>query len=177
MIKKLFVILAVIILIGVFFVFRNYKPAENEQVSNEQNSLAQDYKNATYEIEGEKIQLQNGASQNDSTTTSFFGNEAEGDLDGNGTTDVAFLLAQDGGGSGIFYYIVVALKTNSGYQGTNAVFLGDRIAPQTTEIHGNELVVNYAERRADEPMTAEPSVGVSKYLKVSDGRLSEITKQ
>ncbi|MDP3207563.1 MAG: hypothetical protein Q8M65_00300 [Rhodoglobus sp.] len=108
-------------------------------------------------------------------TTRFFGNEAKGDLNGDGNEDIAFLLTQDGGGSGTFFYVVVALRTDDGYTGTNAVLLGDRIAPQTTEIHGTELIVNYAERAPDEPMTTPPSIGVSKYLKVVDGELVETT--
>ena len=46
--------------------------------------------------------------------------------------------------------------------------LGDRIAPQTTEVsrnprHKNVIVVNYGDRRPDEPMTGQPSVGKSVY--------------
>ena len=49
--------------------------------------------------------------------------------------------------------------------------LGDRIAPQTTLVsrnprHKNVIVVNYGDRRPDEPMTAQPSVGKSVYLKL-----------
>jgi hypothetical protein len=101
-------------------------------------------------------------------------NEIKADLNGDGLEDVAFLLTQDGGGSGTFYYVVVALKAGTGYKGTNAIFLGDRIAPQKTEIHNGELVVNCAERRPSEPMTVQPSVGVAKYLKIKDDRLVEV---
>ncbi len=96
----------------------------------------------------------------------YFGNEAVGDLNGDGVPDVAFIFTQSGGGSGTFYYVVAALKEVQGYQGTNAVLLGDRIAPQTTEIKDGQLIVNYADRKPNEPMTAQPSVGVSKYLRV-----------
>jgi len=139
------------------------------------------YKNISYEVEGRTITLINGSAESEAApgsasklTTHYFGNEVMADLNGDGLQDVAFLLTQSGGGSGIFYYVVAALKTNDGYAGTNAILLGDRIAPQTTEFREGELIVNYAERRPNEPMTAQPSVGVSKYLKVSDGRLIEI---
>lgn len=137
---------------------------------------------ASYEIEGQVVTLVGGLAEVEAApgsaskiTTRVFGNEATGDLNGDGKEDIAFLLTQDGGGSGTFFYVVVALKTDDGYAGTNAVFLGDRIAPQTTEIHGAELIVNYAERAPGEPMTAQPSVGVSKYLEVVDGELVETT--
>ncbi|MDP2328133.1 MAG: hypothetical protein Q8M79_08610 [Dehalococcoidia bacterium] len=134
----------------------------------------------SYEIEGQVVTLVGGVAEVEAApgsalkiTTRVFGNEAMGDLNGDGKEDIAFLLTQDGGGSGTFFYAVVALKTADGYTGTNAVLIGDRIAPQTTEIHGTELIVNYADRAPGEPMTTPPSIGVSKYLKVVDGKLVE----
>ena len=146
-------------------------------------SASADYKNIAYQIEGRNVTLVNGASQVPAApgsaskiTTRYFGNDAVGDLNGDGTNDVAFLLTQDPGGSGTFYYVVVALKTQNGYLGTNAILLGDRIAPQSTEINDGKLIVNYAGRKPEEPMTAQPSVGVSKYFIVQDGTLREIAK-
>lgn len=140
--------------------------------------ISTDYKNGTYIIEGEPTTLIHGVSRvpaapgsASQVITTYFGNEATGDLNGDGVPDVAFLLTQNSGGSGTFYYVVVALKTPQGYQGTNAVLLGDRIAPQTTEIQDGELIVNYADRDPSEPMTARPSVGVSKHLLVEHGSL------
>jgi len=126
------------------------------------------YKNITYEVEGQTVTLEN--------KTHYFGNEAFGDLNGDGKEDIAFLLTQSPGGSGTFFYVAVALKITDGWQGTNAVFLGDRIAPQTTEIRDGEIIVNYAERKLNEPMTTPPSVGVSKYLKIVNNRLVEVAK-
>ena len=140
-----------------------------------------DYKNATYVIEGQPVTLVNGSStvpaapgSASNTVTTYFGNEAAGDLNNDGVPDEAFLLTQNGGGSGTFYYVVAALKTAAGYQGTNAILLGDRIAPQTTQIEDGQIVVNYADRGPSEPMTAQPSIGVSKYLQVASGTLAEI---
>ncbi|MDA0302560.1 MAG: hypothetical protein O2822_08540, partial [Chloroflexi bacterium] len=107
------------------------------------------------------------------STTRVFGNQATGDLDGDGQADVAFVLTQSPGGSGTFFYAAAALRTATGSRGTNAVLLGDRIAPQTTRIVDGLIEVNYAERKAGEPMTAQPSVGVTKRLRVVDGKLVE----
>ena len=131
------------------------------------NTIA-DYKAATFTIDGKSLTIN---SSTDGLT--YFGNEATGDLNGDGDEDVAFLVTQSPGGSGTFYYVVVALKTPTGYAGTNAVLLGDRIAPQTLQIKKGELVVNYADRALTDPMTTKPSIGVSKYLHVVDGKLVE----
>ncbi len=138
---------------------------------------------ATYSIEGVSVSLVKGMAEGElapgsssKITTRYFGNEVRGDFNGDGKEDVVFLLTQDMGGSGTFYYVAVALHGDKGYRGTNAVLLGDRIAPQTTEWRDGQIIVNYAVRNADEPMTARPSVGVSKYLMVSNDTLVEAKK-
>jgi hypothetical protein len=143
------------------------------------NESGRDYKNATYTIEGQPVTLTNGVSETAAApgsaskiTTRYFGNEAKGDLNGDGIADIAFLITQTGGGSGTFYYAVAALQgSDGGYRGTNAILLGDRIAPQTTEIRDGQLIVNYADRKPGEPMTSSSSVGVSKTLSVAQGQL------
>jgi hypothetical protein len=107
-------------------------------------------------------------------TTRYFGNEATGDLNGDGLEDMGFLVTQSGGGSGTFYYAVAILQRKTGNEGTNAVLLGDRIAPQSTELRNGELIVNFADRRPGEAMTTPPSVGVSRRLKVENATLVEI---
>lgn len=142
-------------------------------------------KNATFVIEGTEVTLTDGISEietpesSTAIVTEYFGNTAEGDLTGDSKADVAFLVTQDPGGSGFFYYVVVAIKTETGYKTTNAFYVGDRIAPQSTEIHSDsrELHVNYADRRDDEPMTALPSQGKVLLLKVTpDGVLEGLMK-
>jgi hypothetical protein len=144
-----------------------------------QQTSPPDYKNITYVIEEKPVTLVNGHAQvantpdsSSKTVTDYFGNLAKGDLNGDTIPDLAFLITQNGGGSGTFFYVVAALQTpDGGYQGTNAILLGDRIAPQTTEISNGQIIVNYADRKEGEPYSASPSVGVSKYLKVNGTRL------
>lgn len=142
-----------------------------------QKSVVADYRNATYIIEGKFITLINGHAEESASpdsavkiVTDYFGNEVEFDFDGDGRKDVAFLLTQQTGGSGTFYYVVAALNTPSGYVGSHAVLLGDRIAPQTTELsrnpsHKNVIVVNYADRAPGESFAVRPSMGKSMWLK------------
>ena len=142
-----------------------------------------DYKNATYLIEGSFVSLTDGIFEMEAApgsaskiTTRYFGNEAIGDLNKDSKNDVAFLLSQTAGGNGTFFYLVVALQTASGTEGTNAIFLGDRIAPQNSVIENGRITVNYADRNPGEPFTTQPSLGVSKYFKVENNILIEVQK-
>ena len=138
------------------------------------------YKDITIEIDGTSVKLVNGLAEIDSDSGSatkisirYFGNEAFGDLNGDGKEDIAYLITVDGGGSGTFFNVVAALQTKTGYEGTNVVYLGARIAPQSTSISAGEILVNFADRKSGEPFTSQPSIGVSKYLKIQDGKLIE----
>ncbi len=179
--KKIIIFLAAIIVLiaaGLGFWKFIYSPKSPDR--NVLSGTQKDYKNISYKIDGKDVLLANGVSEAEAVPgsaskiiTRYFGNEAVGDFNGDGMDDVAFLLTQDAGGSGTFYYAVAALKTSSGYIGTNGILLGDRIAPQTTEFRNGYIIVNYAERAANEPMTARPSIGVSKYLVVENNNLIE----
>ena len=139
---------------------------------------AADARNATYVIEGVPVTLVDGVAETPAAldsaskvTTRYFGNKLTTDLNGDGREDVVFLITQERGGSGTFYYAVAALNTAQGYVGSDGYLLGDRVAPQTTEVSQNPqqvgvIVVNYADRAPGEPMTARPSAGKSAYLKL-----------
>jgi len=58
------------------------------------------------------------------------------------------------------------------YLGTNAVLLGDRVAPQTIRIRNGVIVANYADRRAEESLATLPSVAKSMYLTVEGTTLA-----
>lgn len=169
-----------IVLVLLFLVFLSFNGSAPDTAPEDAPALY-DYKNITYRIDGRMVALVNGVAESEAApgsaskvTTRYFGNEANGDLNGDGITDVAFLVTEDGGGSGTFYYVVAALKTSVGYTGTNAVLLGDRIAPETTTISDGDIIVNYADRKPEQAMAFPPSIGVSKYLRVSDGELTVI---
>ena len=139
-----------------------------------------DFKDTPFRIDGTTIQLVNGLSEVQAVPgsaakiiTRYFGNEAFGDLNADGAQDAAFIVTQTNGGSGTFFYVVAALSSSSGYTATDAVLLGDRIAPQTTTIENGLLVVNYADRKPDESFAVSPSVGVTKYFKVVNENLIE----
>lgn len=142
------------------------------QATTTPSNIAKDPQNATYTIEGEKVTLIDGKSADGNTT--MFGEPAVGDLNGDGESDAGVILVV-AGGSGTFYYSAAALNNTSTYtyDGTNGIFLGDRIAPQTKSIANQIYTVNFAERAEGEPMTSQPSVNVSKYFKVNGTTLTE----
>ncbi len=168
----LIVLGAAALLVGGFFALNSYIYEEKQAVATE------DYKDAEYVIEGKRIKLENGVAETEAapgsatkTITRYFGNEVKTDINQDGREDVAFLLTQERGGSGTFFYVVAALNTGRGYIGSSGLLLGDRIAPQTTEVswnpnHKGVIVVNYADRAEGEPMTARPSMGKSIWLKL-----------
>ncbi len=171
--KQLFILLVVLgALIGGFFAFNAYVYEEK------QATTGVDPKNTEYIIEGQRVKLVDGEASVEAApdaaskvVTRYFGNEMTTDLNDDGREDVVFLLTQQTGGSGTFFYVVAALNTERGYVGSMGFLLGDRIAPQTTELsrnpaHRNVIVVNYADRALGEPMTAQPSVGKSVWLKL-----------
>lgn len=156
-----------------FFLYPRVIEKSSDQPITEKSAVF-DPRNATYVIDGEQITLINGASERQAApgsaskiVTRYFGNEASGDLNADGIPDSAFLLTQEGGGSGVFYYAVAVLPTSGGHKTTNTFFIGDRIAPQSTEIRNQELYVNFAQRKAGEPMSAPPSEGATLLLKVT----------
>ncbi len=169
------VILIILVIVGILAISKKTRTL-TPAISQEGSVQAFDARNAAFVVDGREIVLANGSSELPIATgsatkvaTRYFGNEARGDLNGDGSEDIAFLISQTTGGSGTFYYAVVALKTADGYQTTNAFLIGDRIAPQSTVIPtgSRELQINYADRKIGEPMTAQPTQGKTLLLKVT----------
>ena len=191
--KLIITILVALLIVGgeVYFIYETPAGMTPTSTADDTDFLpavlpSYDGKNSSFMIDDTRVTLKNGVSEisaaSDSSskiTTKYFGNESEGDLNGDGQKDIAFLVTQDADGSGTFFYAVVALKTATGYKTTNAFLIGDRISPQRTEINesAHELYVNFAERKPSEPMTTQPSVGATLYLKVtSSGVLEGVSK-
>ncbi len=167
-------IVLTILLIGAGFYFFGFKKTEVVAPA------AFNPLNATYIIDGKPVTLLNGRAEESAAPgsaakvqTMVFGEPIKGDLNNDNIQDAAVILVQNSGGSGTFYYVAVAVNTGNEAVGTNAILMGDRIAPQTEEIRNGQLIVNYADRNQGEPMTARPSLGVSKYLNVVNGTLLE----
>ena len=170
--KKIYIILTILLVVaGIFFFI------------NKESSHILNFKNCTYNIEGQEIALVNGYSEisieasSSKIITQYFGNESSGDLNNDGLTDTAFILTQNSGGSGTFFYLVVALENNNTCTGTNGIFLGDRISIQNTEIKDGKIVVNYKDRKDTDPMVSFPSIDITRQFKLENGQIIDITPE
>ena len=98
-------------------------------------------------------------------TLRLIGAPVMGDSDGDGNPDAALLVQHDPGGSGTFYYAVVAINDGGSYRASNALLLGDRIEPRAVEFADGRFVYTYAERKPGDSMsergTVEKSVTVT----------------
>lgn len=143
--KKLIYVIGGIVAILALYYFFSLKTNQGPQ------PLSGDYKTATYQLAGNPIKIGKGGIE-------YFGNEVSADFNQDKRDDVAFLISQKGT-EGTAYYVVAGINTPDGYFGSQAVFIGKDIQPQTTELRTSKkdkplVVVNYAEGSA-------PSVGKS----------------
>jgi hypothetical protein len=129
------------------------------------NAPGNDYLQATYALDGEPITLRDGRAERrafpDSAAVDRFsileGSTVVGDVDGNGQDDVAFVLVQEGGGTGTFSHLVTATQHQGHYRGSNALFLGDRIGKPTIALRDGVLEVRFLDRPDDAPFSKPPT--------------------
>lgn len=143
-----------------------------------------DSKDGTYLIEGEAVTLKDGYYEkvtlpggSSKEVTRYFGNDVKADFNNDGVIDEAFLLTRDNGGSGIFYYMAARVSEGNKFISTNVLFVGDRIAPQSTDFMDGIIIVNYADRKLGESFATPSSVGISKYYKIINNKLTEVANQ
>ena len=158
-----FVLVAIILVLGLG-AYWMYSKNNNVPIKT---AGGETIKDSTYRIDGKSVTLVGGeavtliANSSSTITTKYFGNELRYQTK-TGEEVTAFIVTQNTGGSGTFYYVVAALKTPNGYIGSDAFLLGDRIAPQTTmKGRDNIFIVNYAERKLADSFATSPSVGKS----------------
>ena len=133
----------------------------------QQSSVAApaEVKNITVTLDGDTVTLRDGVSEKPAApgsaaqnTVRIVGDPVMGDATGDGRADAALLLVNDPGGSGTFYYAVLAVDDDGSYRATNAVSLGDRIAPRGVEFTDGRFIYRYLERKPGEPLAVAPSV-------------------
>ncbi|KKP31826.1 MAG: hypothetical protein A2312_01080 [Candidatus Staskawiczbacteria bacterium RIFOXYB2_FULL_32_9] len=182
----LLIFIIVVVLILSYFAYKYY--AENLVQMYATENLEQkiitvvDPLNTTYSFDGRLIRLVNGKAQiniasglAEKIEVSVFGVPIFEDLNNDGVKDASLILVYAQGGSGIFYFIASALKDveNNLTIGTNAIYLGDRIMPQSVLVDSGKITANYLDRKKDEPFSTQPSINVSRYFLLSEKTLVE----
>lgn len=170
--KKL-ILLIVIAIIGLGFYFSANKTEINPEDTAAVNSFKPDPGSATFTFDEGAVTLSNGKSDEDGEQVELLEQKASGDLNKDGKEDTAVLLASSGGGSGVFIYVAAYVSGPVNYKGTNAIFVGDRISPESLSISNGVIIFNYLDREADEPFGAEPTVLTSKQFVYANGAIEE----
>ncbi len=98
---------------------------------------------------------------------------AFGDLDGDGVSDGAAVVAVQRGGSGSYYYLAALLDRDGIPQQAGAVLLGDRVQVQSVTIEEGLIEVKMKTHAAGDPMCC-PTVEVTRSYRLSDGTLAAV---
>lgn len=122
--------------------------------------------NAGYYIDGIVYTLVNGELEQaieDSTTVNKFkllDFKAEGDINKDGTDDVAVVITNDAGGSGTFYYLAIFTSGSSPVI-ENTSYLGDRIVVKDITFTNNQFQVKYLDRDSEADMASDPTIEIT----------------
>jgi hypothetical protein len=185
---KIIIVIVILIIIGVvFYVFVDSRGSQQGKFANIDNSATStknvnfDPLNFTYVLEDEKVTLTDGVSTQDivpgsaeKLETTVFEKPAIGDLNKDNKNDSSLLLVQDSGGTGLFFYLVAVVSDVGVVKNTNSIFIGDRIDPVSILIENGKIKLSFIDRGTDEPMTAEPTIKITKYFEVKNNILMEV---
>ena len=146
-------------------------------------SMVQALPNAEYPIDitsTGKAQLKSGAFEETAapgsatmTQVTLGGQQAVGDLNGDGLQDAVVTLIVDPGGSGTFTYLAAVINQNGTPKPVASISIGDRIIVQSLVIQSSEIIVIYLTRKPEEPMSAPPTVEVTQIYKLQGNELVE----
>lgn len=76
-------------------------------------------------------------------------------------TKAAAILVDNPSGSGIFFYVVGATRTDGNIKYSAPVFLGDRIRVEMVSVGEKTITVHYLEHAASAPLAAPPTEPVT----------------
>lgn len=156
------IIAAVLSVVALLAVIRAAMPERVDQGAEAATVAA---KNLTVTLGEQTVSLRDGVTD----TVRVVGDPVSGDADGDGHTDAAVLIRDDPGGSGTFYYAVLAVDRAGSYRATNALLLGDRITPRGIEFADGRFVYRFLDRTPDQPMGTAPSVERTVPIRIGPG--------
>ena len=132
-----------------------------------------DPRNHSYLVEKEKVTLRDGhARKTIPGTTAVIISEiirrpVYADLTADGSKEAVSIVRQHTGGSGTFYYLVVAARDRL----IESYFLGDRIKIVSVKVVEDMIKVEYLDRTIRQPMATKPSLRARMDFKLRDDRL------
>ncbi len=174
--KKIFIIMIMLAALTLFYFTRdNTVNVESGTSVNQGDAFRPDPSSATFTFDDEVVTLSRGrhADEDSAEETALLDLTAYGDLNADGKKDTIVLLARSSGGSGIFIYVAAYVSGPVNYKGSNAIFLGDRVAPQNIAIKDGVVTVSYLDRSPEEALASEPTIPASLQLIYRNGELQE----
>ncbi len=154
-----------------------------EATSAPATSIAEEAKeilNAQYQLGAtdalQVVQLTNGKFEQgtpggaDSVSVSVTDFVAVGDLNADGTNDVAALVSENYGGSGVFVFLAVYTNENGTFTFQNSTMVDDRPQLQALSIENNEIFVDAVIHGPDEPMCC-PTLRTTRHYRFIDNQL------
>jgi len=151
-------IAAAVAVVALVLSMRSAMPVATQQAGSDPRNLSVTIGTDTFDRRdgvAEKPAAPGSAAMN---TVRIVGDPVPGDANADGKSDAALLIQNDPGGSGTFYYAVLAIGHDGVYRATNAVPLGDRITPEGIDVTDGRFVYRLLDRKPGEPMATAPSV-------------------
>jgi hypothetical protein len=109
-----------------------------------------------------------GGTDSISVTVSDF--IAVGDLNADGVNDVAALVSENYGGTGVFVFLAVYTNENGSLTFQNSTMVDDRPQLKALSIQGGEIFLDAVIHGADEPMCC-PSLRTTRHYRFVDNQL------
>lgn len=180
--KKLVFILILLAIAGGWW-YTTRQPTEKINISSDLGTERPDPSNSTFAIEGEDITFKNGKAEMKVDETGLT-QEASitdiityGDINNDKQNDAAFIIVTTSPISGALNsYIAAYVSGTVRYKPTDTVAIGAQVSPKSVEIKGGKIIVNYLDRRPDEPLAADPTVSKSKTFRL-DQTLNTLEEQ
>ena len=118
----------------------------------------EDLEHLTFEIDGDAVRLEGGRA-----TVSYGGASAsiftlqnrvaQGDLDGDGDSDVVAHIVERSAGTGVFHFVVPIIDDDGMVVAPHAVAVGDRVVMDAISVHDGLIEVSLFDRALHEPFS------------------------
>ncbi len=181
-----YIIGLVIIVLAGYLMFTRYKSDSSginkePKIEIDRTTSKPDLSNGTFTFDDLKVTLQKGSAETSlpdnpaiTQNTTLTDKIAYGDLNNDKKEDAAALFVQEGAGTGVFMYIAAYVSGTVKYNGSNAIYIGDRINPLSISIENEVIKVRYLDRKEGEPFTKAPSEENTKSFIYVNGELKEL---